>query len=213
VQIILKLQNKQMKKIYILIAVFGLSLSLTAQKTTKKPADKIKTAKSKTTVTQKPAFPSTDATTTVAVKDVHSAATPATPAIAATPAVDMAKPIGEDNLDLKEVSHDFGKIQQGKPVTYDFTFVNKGKTELKLDNVQAGCGCTTPTWKPGPYKPNEAAAINVGYNAAGVGAFTKQVTITYNGGLTKVLTITGEVLAAPATPAPENKGVQLLKGN
>jgi hypothetical protein len=128
------------------------------------------------------------------------------------PAVVMDKPIAEDNLTVVETAYNFGKIQQGKPVTHDFGIKNTGKTELKLDNVQASCGCTTPQWQPGPYKAGEAAKIIVGYNAGSPGPFTKTITITYNGGLSKVLTISGEVIAAPATPAPENKGVQMLKG-
>jgi hypothetical protein len=145
--------------------------------------------------------------------DVKTAAPTAPTMAPAVPVVDMAKPLGEDNLSLKETTYDFGKIAQGKPVTHDFAFTNTGKTELKLDDVRAGCGCTTPTWKPGPYKAGETANINVGFNAGGVGPFNKSVTITYNGGLSKVITFTGEVLAAPATPAPENKSVQILKGN
>jgi hypothetical protein len=129
------------------------------------------------------------------------------------PAVDVAKPIGEDNLMLAESSYNFGKIAQNKPVTHEFAIQNNGKTELKLDNVAAGCGCTTPQWQPGPYKAGEKAVITVGYNAASSGPFTKTVTITYNGSMTKVITISGEVIPAPVTPAPENKGVQMLKGN
>jgi hypothetical protein len=133
----------------------------------------------------------------------------ATPAIA--PVADMAKPIAEDNLGITELTYNFGKIPQGKPVTHDFAIANTGKTELKLDNVQASCGCTTPVWKPGPYKAGEKAVITVGYNAAAAGAFNKTVTITYNNGLSKVINISGEVWQAPATPAPENKSVQMLK--
>ena len=51
--------------------------------------------------------------------------------------------IAEDVLQIKEMEHDFGKIPQGKPVYYSFDIVNTGKAELKLDNVQASCGCTT----------------------------------------------------------------------
>jgi Protein of unknown function (DUF1573) len=137
---------------------------------------------------------------------------PTTAVTAVAPVADMAKPIAEDNLGLTEMTYNFGKIPQGKPVTHDFIIANTGKTELKLDNVQASCGCTTPVWQPGPYKSGEKAMITVGYNAAAAGAFNKTVTITYNNGLSKVINITGEVWQAPATPAPENKSVQILKG-
>ena len=133
------------------------------------------------------------------------------PVVATPTASDVAKPIMEDNLTITETAYNFGKIPQGKPVTHDFEIVNSGKTELKIENVQASCGCTTPVWKPGPYKAGEKSTITVGYNAAAAGQFSKTVTVTYNNGMSKVITISGEVWQAPATPAPENKSVQILK--
>jgi Protein of unknown function (DUF1573) len=117
----------------------------------------------------------------------------------------------EEVLVLKETEHDFGKIPQGKPVYYSFTIINTGKTPLKLDNVQASCGCTTPEWSRDAIAPGDKAVIKVGYNAAAEGSFTKPVTITYNTSQTKQLTIKGTVWKAPEGPAPANAPVELLK--
>ena len=152
----------------------------------------------------------------------------AAPAVTATPAV-AEVPVAKENHDghnhdqqkaeiakpaealwVSETAHDFGKIPQGKPVTTEFELKNTGKDSLKLENVQASCGCTTPVWKAGNYAPGEKFKITVGYNAAAEGAFTKPVTITYNG-QQKVVTITGTVYATPSTPAPENKGVSKVQ--
>ena len=66
------------------------------------------------------------------------------------------------------------KIPQGKPVTHIFDVVNSGKDSLKIINVQASCGCTTPDWDRNKVQaPNEKTAITVGYNAASEGVFTK----------------------------------------
>ena len=109
-------------------------------------------------------------------------------------------------LILKETEYDFGKIPQGKPVTHIFNVANKSKDSLKISNVQASCGCTTPTWeKDKPVAPGTETNITVGYNAAAEGPFTKQITITYNDGQSKVIIIKGEVWKTPATSAPENK--------
>ena len=108
---------------------------------------------------------------------------------------------------LNEASHDFGKIPQGKPVTTEFELKNTGKDSLNLEMVQAGCGCTTPVWTKGSYAPGANFKITVGYNAAAEGAFTKAVTITYNGGQQKVINITGTVYSTPSTPAPQNNGL------
>lgn len=130
----------------------------------------------------------------------------------AAPAADAAKKTTEEALLLKETEHDFGKIPQGKPVTYVFEVVNTGKTPFKLDNVQASCGCTTPEWdREKAVEPGATSKITVGYNAAAEGPFTKLVTITYNGTQTKQLTIKGEVWKTPAASAPVNEGVNGLK--
>jgi hypothetical protein len=122
-----------------------------------------------------------------------------------------ALPRPSDVLQLKENSHNFGKIPQGRPAVYIFEITNNGKDPLKLDNVQASCGCTTPEWSRDAIGPGATAQIKVGYNAYAEGPFTKTVTVVYNTNMTKTITITGEVYKSPATSAPENPSIQLLK--
>src|SRR5258708_5654557 len=66
-----------------------------------------------------------------------------------------------DNIQLKESSHNFGKIPQGRPATYTFELVNSGNAPLRLDNVQASCGCTTPEWSRDPIAAGATAKIKV----------------------------------------------------
>jgi len=106
---------------------------------------------------------------------------------------------------------DFGTIPQGKPVFHYFDIINTGKAPLKLDNVQASCGCTTPEWSKEAIGANSTAKIKVGYNAANEGSFEKYITVTYNGNETKQIIIKGTVWKAPAGSAPANASVQLLK--
>jgi hypothetical protein len=122
-----------------------------------------------------------------------------------------ALPRPADLLQLKENSHNFGKIPQGRPAVYVFEIVNTGNTPLKLDNVQASCGCTTPEWSRDAIEAGGTAKIKVGYNAYADGPFTKTVTVVYNTNMTKTLTISGEVYKTPVTSAPENPSIQLLK--
>ena len=122
------------------------------------------------------------------------------------------KKIAEETLLLKEEIYDFGKIPQGKPVHHTFTVTNSGKSPLKIVNVQASCGCTTPEWEKDKDIPaGENSDIKVGYNAASEGAFSKFITITYNGTQTKQRTIKGEVWKTPTTSAPENNSLNDLK--
>ena len=114
-------------------------------------------------------------------------------------------------LELKEAEYDFGKIPQGKPVYHYFEIINKGTTPLKLDNVSASCGCTTPEWDKEPIPIGGKARIKVGYNSAAEGHFEKYITVTYNGSGTKQIKIKGDVWKAPLGSAPGNASIQLLK--
>lgn len=116
-----------------------------------------------------------------------------------------------DVLKLKESEHNFDKIPQGKPVYYTFDIINIGTTALKLDDVHASCGCTTPEWSKEEIAPGATAKIKVGYNAAAEGYFEKGITITYNSNQTKQITIKGTVWKAPDGSAPVNASIDLLK--
>lgn len=118
----------------------------------------------------------------------------------------------DDPLEVKLSNWDFGKIPQGKPVYYFFEITNTGTTPLKLDDVHATCGCTTPEWSRDAIAPGAKAQIKVGYNAATEGPFEKPITITYNTNkLSKILYIKGTVWKAPEGSAPANASVNFLK--
>lgn len=118
----------------------------------------------------------------------------------------------DSSLKLFEESYDFGKIPQGKPVHHNFEIANTGKTPMKLVNVQASCGCTTPEWEKDKDIPsNGKSIIKVGYNAASEGVFTKNITITYNDNQTRTISIKGEVWKTPSASAPANSTINDLK--
>lgn len=122
----------------------------------------------------------------------------------------QTKPAGEV-LTLRESAFDFGKIPQSRPVTHDFQIFNGGQDTLRIENVQASCGCTTPIWSKDPILPGSEGKITVGYNAAAEGPFEKTITIFYNGSQTKMMVIRGEVYKANPTPAPGNAALQIIK--
>jgi hypothetical protein len=120
------------------------------------------------------------------------------------------KPVVETAV-LKEKSFDFGKIPQGRPVTHVFQLVNKSTSPIVLENVLASCGCTTPEWSREPVPPGATTTIKVGYNAAAEGPFNKNVTIQVAGGPVETIVISGNVYRTPATSAPLNSSLTLLK--
>jgi hypothetical protein len=105
------------------------------------------------------------------------------------------------------MEHDFGKIEQGKSVTWEFRFKNVGKEPLIINNAVGSCGCTVPDWPKEPIKPGGYSIIRVTFNSAGkMGPQDKTVTITYDTDKTVVLHMKGEVFAKPADGAPATNG-------
>lgn len=114
-------------------------------------------------------------------------------------------------LSINEAAYDFGQIPQGKPVYHNFEVKNNTSAPLKLDNVTATCGCTTPEWSRNPIAPGATAVIKVGFNAASQGPFEKFISIAYNGNQLKQVKIKGNVWQAPEGAAPANEAVNFLK--
>ena len=118
---------------------------------------------------------------------------------------------GTSSLVFKTEAHDFGSIPMGKPVYFNFEFKNKGTTPIKLDDVHASCGCTTPDWPKEAIKAGASSLIKVGFSAATEGDFDKKIIVSYQNGKTIILSITGKVWLTPDSPAPKNGSIELLK--
>lgn len=98
---------------------------------------------------------------------------------------------------FKEVTHDFGKIKQGVPVTFDFAFSNVSAKPVVIESATASCGCTTPVKPEAPIGKGKNDKITAGFNAAAPGPFNKTITVKVAGVDQPVeLKITGEVLNA-----------------
>jgi hypothetical protein len=108
----------------------------------------------------------------------------------------------QKSLDFKETKYSFGKIKQGVPATHVFTFTNVSEKPVVIESAVAGCGCTTPEYPKGAIAKGASNEIKVTYNAAAMGAFTKQVTVRVAGEQEPiVLNIEGEVVDAASAPA------------
>jgi len=102
---------------------------------------------------------------------------------------------GNAEFKFEKETYDFGKIPQGKPVTYEFKFTNVGTEPLIITKVESSCGCTVPKYTNAPVKPGETGSINVTFNAAQAAPFSKSVTIRSNAKTPlKSLYIKGEVV-------------------
>lgn len=78
------------------------------------------------------------------------------------------------------MEHDFGDIEQGKPVYVDFTFKNTSKEPFVIDNVRTTCGCTAGEWSYEPILPDSTSTITIEYDAEKEGYFRKKITIFFS---------------------------------
>ena len=105
-------------------------------------------------------------------------------------------------LVFEEEEHDFGLIKEADgPAEYEFKFTNKGTKPIRILNVRASCGCTTPAWTREPVAPGQEGFIKAVYNPLNrPGPFHKTLTITTDASQTPIiLRIKGVVEPKPRT--------------
>ncbi|MFP5039403.1 DUF1573 domain-containing protein [Parasediminibacterium sp. JCM 36343] len=129
-----------------------------------------------------------------------------------TPGVIVQKDINK-TLEFVNADYDFGKIPFGKPTEYVVKVKNISADSVTLDNVQAGCGCTTPHGytKGEKIAPGQTVTVTLGFNGGTNGAFTKFVTFFFSGGLSKQVTFHGETFKPAEEAAPANGATQKMK--
>ena len=90
--------------------------------------------------------------------------------------------------------HDFGTLRQNQKAVYAFAFSNPGSSPIIIHNVETSCGCTVPDWPKEPIKPGKKGKILIKYDTSHPWAFSKSITVYYNGKNSPVrLKIKGEV--------------------
>jgi hypothetical protein len=119
------------------------------------------------------------------------------------------KPVGGTGpmLSIDKEVHDYGTIKQGGNGECEFTVTNTGDQPLIISNCQGSCGCTVPQCDTAPIVPGAKSVIKVKYDSNRPGPINKSVTITSNAtnAPSKVVTIKGNVEAAPITPTSPEK--------
>lgn len=85
-------------------------------------------------------------------------------------------------LEFSETYHDFGvfKEEAGRK-TFDFIITNTGAHPLKIYNVTASCGCTTPEWTKQSIAPGGKGKVTAIYDPMNIpGVFKKTLTVYTN---------------------------------
>jgi len=83
-------------------------------------------------------------------------------------------------LRFKNLTHDFGKVDDTDELKHDFEFKNEGSETLQIFEVKPSCGCTTTGLKKMVYEPGEEGAIELLFHPKGYGSQTKTITIKSN---------------------------------
>jgi predicted RNA-binding protein (virulence factor B family) len=83
-----------------------------------------------------------------------------------------------------------GRVAKGSFTTKEITISNSGNTELKIENVEASCGCTVPVLMKDVLAPGEKTTLKITFSAPNkAGKEVKFVTLFSNGNAIKVITV------------------------
>jgi hypothetical protein len=114
----------------------------------------------------------------------------------------------QDSFLFEKESHDFGEIKEdGGYAETTFSFINQSESPIKITNVRASCGCTTPGWTKEEVQPGDSGFVQARYNPRNrPGRFRKSLTVTYSTqgvNRTKALHISGMVKPKPKNAEEE----------
>ena len=99
-------------------------------------------------------------------------------------------------IDFVTKSFDFGTINQGESVTYEYKFKNTGKSDLLIRKTKASCGCTVVDQGDKVVAPGAESKFTATFNSRGKkGKQNKTITVITNDPENQsiVLKITGTV--------------------
>jgi len=115
---------------------------------------------------------------------------------------EKAQSLPKTSVVFEQDLYDFGSVTEGTPVNYQFKFKNTGENPLHITKVKPSCGCTTPKFSEEPIPPGEEGFIDVSFDSQGrPGVQSKTITVTGNfeGKLTRLLKLKGEVERAESS--------------
>ncbi|MCT4613655.1 MAG: DUF1573 domain-containing protein [Marinifilaceae bacterium] len=107
-------------------------------------------------------------------------------------------------ISFKQKVIELGKFKEEEgPKTVKYEFKNNGSVPILIRNVNASCGCTTPTWSKEPIPPKAKGFIEVKFDPKNrPGGFEKSISVYANTQPAyTVLKLKGRVIPREKTPA------------
>jgi hypothetical protein len=83
-------------------------------------------------------------------------------------------------IEFDKTEHDFGTIEQGKKVSYTYTFKNTGDAPLIIQSAQPTCGCTVSNYSKEPIPVGGSGFVTAEFDGKATGIQNKSVTVTAN---------------------------------
>jgi uncharacterized protein YceK len=109
---------------------------------------------------------------------------------------DISADTGRAVLVFDEYEHHFGKVEEGRKVSWSFKYHNEGTGPLVLNTVLTTCGCTVPKYNTKPSRPGDSGNIEVVFDTTERNGMQSK-TITVRSNATKpviLLKITADVI-------------------
>lgn len=100
-------------------------------------------------------------------------------------------------ITFEKDTYDFGEIDKGEKVSFEYKFTNKGDAELIISEVKPSCGCTTADMDKKNYQPGESGTIPITFDSTRFnGAINKTVTVVSNDATNprKQIKLTGKIV-------------------
>jgi len=83
-------------------------------------------------------------------------------------------------ITFSKTEHDFGEVNVGERLEYNFAFKNTGNKDLLITNTSSSCGCTVPSKPKEAIAPGEENVITVAFTPSKAGFSEKFVTVSTN---------------------------------
>ncbi len=83
-------------------------------------------------------------------------------------------------ITFDKTEHDFGEVNVGEKLEYNFKFTNTGNKDLLITNTSSTCGCTVPSKPEDAIAPGEEGVITVAFTRSSAGFAEKHVTVSTN---------------------------------
>ncbi|XOV91114.1 MAG: DUF1573 domain-containing protein [Bacteroidota bacterium] len=121
--------------------------------------------------------------------------------MAQTPDGDAETVVNGPKISFAKAKYDFGEVNQGEKVQYDFIYTNAGTEPLIISDVKTTCGCTAPNWSREALAPGDSTALKVVFSSVGKRGMQAKVITVYSNAVNNPerVTLTGNVLIPTAT--------------